>query len=85
MARKSKREVMDQLKEAGIEFDPEAPYGDLCDLLKSQRRSAPELSSFEPLIKPVRNDAMCGNATIQDHEDRLFALETIVAMLLEDK
>ena len=86
MARLNKKEVIEALTASGVEFDPEANYNDLCALLNQQE---PEevveeetVTDPKPKIKPSEHAAMCGQATADNHEERIRDLEVAVKFLL---
>ena len=88
MSRLSKPEVIEALTAAGVEFDPEANYNDLYALLKEQEPKPEETVEEEPVVDdtptivPSKHAAMCGQATVDNHEERIRDLEAAVAYLL---
>ena len=84
MPRPKKDEVIEALTAAGVEFDPEAAYTDLCVLLKEQEPAVEKETVVDdkPKIVPSEHDAMCGQGTVDNHEERIRNLEKAVAYLL---
>jgi len=85
MAKLNKDRVIEALTALSVEFDPEAGYNDLYALLleiqKGDQVTEPVVDD-KPKIKPSKHAAMCGQTTVDNHEERIRNLEAAVAYLL---
>ena len=91
---KSRAQVERELEGLEVPFDADASYSDLCSLLKEKTKETtiesvgdktpdpvikPEVKKAKP--KPRAPEVRLGVPTINDHEQRIFALEAKVAKL----